>query len=188
MADQLPDLSILRRCWPKHADVASTHQVLVNGERIGGERPVVIAGPCAVESRDGILSAARAVARGGARMLRGGAFKPRTSPYSFQGLGYEGLDLLRAAGDAYELPVITEVLRPEDVARVSLETKPFVTSYGAYVLEPTRYFNELLAEIHPYVFREVVSAEAGDDGAATAAEPTATDEDKKDEASVEAKA
>ena len=80
---------------------------------------MLIAGPCAVENRAQVMAAAAMVREAGAQVMRGGAFKPRTSPYSFQGLGYEGLDLLRAAGDAYELPVITEVLRPEDVARVA---------------------------------------------------------------------
>ena len=89
--------------------------VRVGGVEIGGGRPVVIAGPCSVESREQILEAARAVKEAGADMLRGGAFKPRTSPYSFQGLGVEGLRLLRLAGDEVGLPVVTEVLDPRMV-------------------------------------------------------------------------
>ena len=93
--------------------------VLVGNVVIGADAPVLIAGPCSVESRAQILACARAVRETGGRILRGGCFKPRTSPYSFQGLGYEGLELLAEAGRAYGLPVVTEVLRPDDVARVS---------------------------------------------------------------------
>ena len=84
-----------------------------------GEGFVVIAGPCAVESRDQIMRTAEAVKEAGADMLRGGAFKPRTSPYSFQGLGEEGLRILREAGDAFDMPVVTEVLDPRHVSLVS---------------------------------------------------------------------
>lgn len=83
--------------------------------KIGGNRIVVIAGPCAVESREQIIESARAARKAGAVMLRGGAFKPRTSPYSFQGLGEEGLKYLREAGDLTGLPVVTEVVAPGDV-------------------------------------------------------------------------
>ncbi len=85
--------------------------VTVGGVRFGGtEDVVVIAGPCSVESREQILAAARAVKAAGARMLRGGAFKPRTSPYSFQGLEEEGLRLLAEAREATGLPVVTEAM------------------------------------------------------------------------------
>ena len=86
---------------------------------VGGRRPVVIAGPCSVESREQIFTCARAVAEHGGDALRGGCFKPRTSPYSFQGLGLEGLDLLAEAGAEFGLPVVTEVLRLADVAPVA---------------------------------------------------------------------
>mgnify|MGYP002518025064 CR=1 FL=1 len=76
--------------------------------RIGGSRLVSIAGPCAVESREQMMSVAKKVAASGAVMLRGGAYKPRTSPYAFQGLAEEGLQYLKEAGDAYGLPVVTE--------------------------------------------------------------------------------
>ena len=89
--------------------------VSVGKVRIGGNRVAVIAGPCAVESYDQIMTIAEAVREAGAVMLRGGAFKPRTSPYSFQGLGEEGLKLLRKAGDAFDMPVTTEVVSPRDV-------------------------------------------------------------------------
>lgn len=91
----------------------------VKGARLGGDDLMVIAGPCAVESLDQIMACAREVKEQGGHILRGGCFKPRTSPYSFQGLGYEGLDMLVEAGKKYGLPVVTEVLSPEDVVRVA---------------------------------------------------------------------
>ena len=81
-----------------------------NGVRIGGKEVVVMAGPCSVESREQLFTVAEMVAKAGARGLRGGAFKPRTSPYSFQGLGLEALKLLREAGDKFKLLVISEVM------------------------------------------------------------------------------
>jgi len=86
---------------------------------IGGGHAAIIAGPCAVEERDSCFEIAAAVKDGGANMLRGGAFKPRTSPYSFQGLGEEGLKILRECGDTYGLPVVTEVTDPRNVELVS---------------------------------------------------------------------
>ncbi len=93
--------------------------VNVNGVAVGGPEFVVMAGPCAVENRDQVLTAARAVKQAGASILRGGAFKPRTSPYSFQGLGEEGLKILLAAKRETGLPIVTEVISPELVALVS---------------------------------------------------------------------
>ncbi|HTU32808.1 MAG TPA: 3-deoxy-7-phosphoheptulonate synthase [Candidatus Acidoferrum sp.] len=88
------------------------------GVAIGGAEVIVAAGPCAVESEPQINDVAQRVARAGAKMLRGGAFKPRTSPYSFQGLGDEGLKLLRAAGDANNLVVVSEVMDPSQVEQM----------------------------------------------------------------------
>jgi 3-deoxy-7-phosphoheptulonate synthase len=94
--------------------------VTVGDVRIGwGEEPIVIAGPCAVESRAQVFAAARAVQSAGARILRGGAFKPRTGPHVFQGLGYEGLEMLAAAGQEVGLPVVTEVMRIDQMERVA---------------------------------------------------------------------
>ncbi|MCY7347878.1 MAG: 3-deoxy-7-phosphoheptulonate synthase [Pyrinomonadaceae bacterium] len=93
--------------------------VKVRHVEIGGAAAVVMAGPCSVESREQVLSTARAVKKSGAVILRGGAYKPRTSPYEFQGLGVDGLKLLREAGDATGLPVITEVLSEDDVEIVA---------------------------------------------------------------------
>lgn len=89
--------------------------VSVGKVKIGGNRVCVMAGPCAVESYDQIMTIAESVRDAGAVILRGGAFKPRTSPYSFQGMGEEGLKLLRAAGDRFDMPVTTEVVSPVDV-------------------------------------------------------------------------
>jgi len=91
----------------------------VKGILLGGNNFTVIAGPCSVESFDQIMVCAKEVKNNGAQILRGGCFKPRTSPYSFQGLGYEGLDYLFKAGREYELPIITEVLSPEDIVEVA---------------------------------------------------------------------
>ena len=95
-----------------------TTVVLVADVPIGGDQAVVIAGPCSVETRDQVTRTAIAVKRYGAAILRGGAYKPRTSPYDFQGLGVEGLRLLREAGDAAEMPVVTEIMSEDDVAVV----------------------------------------------------------------------
>lgn len=87
----------------------------VRGVRVGGEESIVIAGPCSVESREQILETARAVKAAGAHMLRGGAYKPRTSPYDFQGLGEEALNLLGEARKETGLPVVTEIMGTEEV-------------------------------------------------------------------------
>ena len=92
--------------------------VRVNGVAVGGSKLIIIAGPCAVESRKQILTAAKEVQENGADMLRGGAFKPRTSPYDFQGLGERGLKLLVEAKQATGLPIVTEVMCPGKIKLV----------------------------------------------------------------------
>ena len=87
----------------------------VGGARIGGGHFALIAGPCSVETPEQVLAAARAVKEAGGHMMRGGAFKPRTSPYAFQGLGEEGLRMLAAARDDTGLPIVTEVMDPRDL-------------------------------------------------------------------------
>src|ERR1700719_1353118 len=89
---------------------------LPRGVQIGGSEVVVMAGPCSVESRAQLFTVAEHVAKAGARVLRGGAFKPRSSPYSFQGMGEEGLKLLREAGDQFNLLVISEVMEISQIA------------------------------------------------------------------------
>ena len=89
------------------------------GLRVGGGETVVIAGPCSIENEEQLFESARAVRSAGAHVLRGGAFKPRSSPYSFRGLGLEGLRLLAAAGAELSMPVITELLSERDVESVA---------------------------------------------------------------------
>ncbi len=91
----------------------------IKGVEIGAKNCIVMAGPCSIESREQIFAAARAVLDSGARILRGGAYKPRTSPYAFQGLGPDGLKLLKEVGDALNILTITEVMAPEDVSLVA---------------------------------------------------------------------
>jgi len=93
-------------------------KIRVGNVTIGGDQLTVMAGPCSVESREQILETARAVKAAGGHILRGGAFKPRTLPYSFQGLGEEGLKILDEARQETGLPIITEVMSPEDVGLV----------------------------------------------------------------------
>jgi 3-deoxy-7-phosphoheptulonate synthase len=118
-APPLPDLSILRRCWKEYEDLATTHVVHAAGTAIGGPHPVVIAGPCAVESLDQTLRVAHAVRAAGGRLFRGGAFKPRTNPHSFQGLGIAGLEILSEVRRQTGLGIVTEVLDPRLVATVA---------------------------------------------------------------------
>jgi len=96
--------------------------VPINGVRVGGSQVIVMAGPCAVEGREQLFKTGWAVKEAGAHILRGGAFKPRSSPYSFQGLGEEGLRLLAQARKEIGLPVVTEVMEPQLV--------PLVTTYA----------------------------------------------------------
>ena len=90
----------------------------VRGVKVGGGSFALIAGPCSIENEDQVMAAARAVKANGGSMLRGGAFKPRSSPYSFQGLGVEGLQLLSAAREETGLPIVTELLDPRDMEPV----------------------------------------------------------------------
>jgi len=91
----------------------------INGASVGGPQVIVMAGPCSVESREQLMETAAAVKAAGAHILRGGAWKPRTSPYAFQGLGLKGLELLREAHDEFQLPIVTEVMSPQDVTLVA---------------------------------------------------------------------
>lgn len=114
---KLQGWKVHRGTWPEWADSSTVRPVRVGKVQVGGGRPVVIAGPCAVESFEQTLEIARAVRDAGADMLRGGAFKPRTSPYSFQGLGERGLEILAEVRERTGLPVVTEVM---DTRRVEL--------------------------------------------------------------------
>src|SRR5439155_5147538 len=107
--------------WPKAARTSKPGgtQVRVGNALVGGGEFVIIAGPCSVESREQVMSTAEAVRARGAVMLRGGAFKPRTNPYAFQGLGWEGVDLLAEAGRASGLPTVSEVMSVDQVERMA---------------------------------------------------------------------
>ncbi len=102
------------------AEVRKEPTIVTAGKaKVGGPHFAIIAGPCSVESRDQILQTAEAVKKAGATILRGGAFKPRTSPYSFQGLEEDGLRLLAEAGKKYRMPVVTEIVNPMDAELVA---------------------------------------------------------------------
>ena len=101
-------------------EIQSANSVVnVGGVDVGGETIALMAGPCSVESREQLTSTAHMVKQAGANLLRGGAFKPRTSPYSFQGLEEEGLKLLQEAKEATQLPIVTEVMNPREVDLVA---------------------------------------------------------------------
>jgi chorismate mutase/prephenate dehydratase len=128
----------------------------VSGVEIGGRRFVLVLGPCAVETRAQVHAAAEMAKNGGASILRGGAFKPRTSPYAFQGLGFEGLEYLREAGHAFELPIVTEVLHPEDVERVA--EKADVLQIGARNMQNFALLKEVGRTRRPVLLKRGMSA------------------------------
>lgn len=101
------------RTWKKEKSI-----VTARGVEIGGDHVVVMAGPCTIENEHQVFETARRVARAGARVLRGGAYKPRTSPYAFQGMGVEGLKLLRAAGDEFDMAVVSEVMEISQIEKM----------------------------------------------------------------------
>ncbi len=107
-----------RRTTTHDYGASETHRVHVKYVTFGDERPVIVAGPCSVESYEQTLELAHAVKSCGGDMLRGGAFKPRTSPHDFQGLGIEGLQILHEVGRQTGLPVVTEVMDPRLVEQV----------------------------------------------------------------------
>ncbi|HEX5274236.1 MAG TPA: 3-deoxy-7-phosphoheptulonate synthase [Candidatus Rubrimentiphilum sp.] len=117
--DRLAALPNTYKLVRRDARASRTVVQLPNGASFGGDVLAICAGPCSVESREQIEATAQSVAASGANVLRGGAFKPRTSPYAFQGLGAEGLKLLRDAADRFGMSVVTEVLDPRDVALVA---------------------------------------------------------------------
>ena len=129
---------------------------LRNGVSIGGNDVVVMAGPCSVESREQLFTIAEVVAKSGARLLRGGAFKPRSSPYSFQGLGEEGLKLLNEAGDKFGLLVITEVM---EISQIPL-MEPYVDIYqvGARNMQNFNLLRELGKVRKPVMLKRGIAA------------------------------
>jgi len=119
MLERFADLRVCRQRWAGHRRPGSTHVVEVAGVPIGAGVPVVIAGPCAVESLDQTLTIARAVKAAGASLLRGGSHKPRTSPYDFQGLGTEALEILKEVRRLTGLGFVTEAMDPRLVEQVA---------------------------------------------------------------------
>ncbi|MEY2412026.1 MAG: 3-deoxy-7-phosphoheptulonate synthase [Acidobacteriaceae bacterium] len=127
-----------------------------NGVKIGGNEVIVIAGPCSVESREQLFTVAEQVAKGGARALRGGAFKPRSSPYSFQGMGLEGLKLLREAGDKLNLLITSEVM---EISQIALML-PFVDIFqvGARNMQNFNLLRELGKVKKPVLLKRGIAA------------------------------
>lgn len=127
-----------------------------NDAIIGGEKPIIIAGPCSVEGQIQILHLANMVKTAGGNLLRGGAFKPRTSPYDFRGLGLEGLHYLKEAKEATGLPIVSEVMAPKQVERA----EPFIDMYQIGARNMYNY--ELLKEVgkskHPVLLKRAMSA------------------------------
>ncbi|MBI1852799.1 MAG: 3-deoxy-7-phosphoheptulonate synthase [Planctomycetes bacterium] len=132
----------------------------VRGVKIGGPKLVVIAGPCSIESRESLLQVAKVVKDSGATMLRGGAFKPRTSPYSFQGLGEEGLKYLREASEIFDLPVVTEVMDPRQVPIV--ERYADVLQIGARNMQNYSLLSEVGRTRKPVFLKRGMSATVKD--------------------------
>ena len=124
--------------------------------KVGGNRLVMIAGPCAIESRDQIMETAEIVASSGGVMLRGGAYKPRTSPYSFQGLGEEGLGYLKEAGERYGMPVISEIVSPLQVERMREYVDVF--QIGARNMQNFELLKMVGAESMPVMLKRGLSA------------------------------
>jgi len=130
--------------------------VEIDGRQVGGGHFSLIAGPCTVESREQLLATAEAVKQGGASMLRGGAYKPRTSPYSFQGLGGEGLRLLKEAKDQTGLPIVTELMDQRDLDQV-LEVAD-VVQIGARNMQNYSLLAELGRAGRPVLLKRGLSA------------------------------
>ncbi len=128
----------------------------VNGMKIGGEKIAMIAGPCSVESEEQILEVAESVKKSGAQFLRGGAFKPRTSPYSFQGLKYNGLDLLKLARKNTGLPIVTEIMSPYDVERFNEDVD--IIQVGARNMQNFDLLKELGKINKPILLKRGLSA------------------------------
>src|SRR5438445_5832926 len=130
--------------------------VEAGGQRIGGTEFVVMAGPCSVESREQLVRTARGVAGSGASFLRGGAFKPRTAPYAFQGLGLDGLDLLEEGRRLTGLPIITEVMEPAQVERVAATAD--VLQIGARNMQNFPLLKEIGRSPKPCMLKRGLSA------------------------------
>ena len=130
--------------------------ITIDDVRIGGDEVIVMAGPCSAESEEQVEASAAAVKRAGAKVLRGGAFKPRSSPYSFQGMGEEGLRLLRAAADRHNLKLITEVM---DLSQIELiEKYAHILQVGARNMQNFTLLRELGKSRTPVMVKRGISA------------------------------
>ena len=130
--------------------------IAIDDVRIGGDEVIVMAGPCSAESEEQVEASAAAVKRAGAKVLRGGAFKPRSSPYSFQGMGEEGLRLLRAAADRHNLKLITEVM---DLSQIELiEKYAHILQVGARNMQNFTLLRELGKSRTPVMLKRGISA------------------------------
>ena len=130
--------------------------ITIGDVRIGGDEVIVMAGPCSAENPEQVEAAAVAVKRGGAKVLRGGAFKPRSSPYSFQGLGEEGLKLLRDAADRHNLLLISEVM---DISQIELVAKyADILQVGARNMQNFTLLRELGRQRKPVMLKRGISA------------------------------
>ena len=130
--------------------------VKIDGVEIGGNQVIMMAGPCSVENRDQIEQAAEIVARGGAKVIRGGAFKPRSSPYSFQGLGEEGLRMLREAADRHKLLVVSEVMDQTQIPL--LATYADILQVGARNMQNFNLLRQLGELRKPVLLKRGISA------------------------------
>lgn len=130
--------------------------VEVRGRKIGGKALTIIAGPCSVESEEQIIAIAQEVKAKGATLLRGGAFKPRTSPYAFQGLKYDGLELLKKAREATGLPIVTEIMAPQDIE--VFERDVDVIQVGARNMQNFTLLSELGRTRKPILLKRGLSA------------------------------
>lgn len=142
---------LVSREFQKHDTVID-----VMGVKIGGKQVQVMAGPCSVETKEGLIAVARSVKAAGANILRGGAFKPRTSPYAFQGLGVEGLKYLAEARDATGLPIVTELMDPRDMDAICEYAD--IIQIGARNMQNFRLLQEVGKTNKPVVLKRGLSA------------------------------
>ncbi len=130
--------------------------IKINGVTIGGKKVIIMAGPCSIEGRDMLLAIGKSVKSSGAAILRGGAYKPRTSPYSFQGMGKEGLELLKEAKHLLKMPVVTEIMDTKDIDLISDYTDIF--QVGARNMQNFSLLKELGATNKPILLKRGLSA------------------------------
>ncbi len=128
----------------------------ISGVKVGGTKRQVIAGPCAVESEEQVFTVAKALKEQGVELMRGGAFKPRTSPYDFQGLGEKGLKILRSAGDKFGLKVISEIVSPADVEMA--ESYLDIIQIGARNMQNFELLKEVGSARTPVLLKRGLSA------------------------------